>query len=642
MAELYLAIQRSMAGFEKLVVIKRILPPLGRDQQFVHMLLHEARVAATLSHPNIVAVFDVGEVDGTHYIAMEHVHGEDLRSIIRQMRAAQMPAFPFEHALAIVLGICGGLAYAHEKKDLDGRPLHIVHRDISPQNTVVTFSGDVKIVDFGIAKSEVGSAEDTGSGKLKGKVPYMSPEQACGEPLDQRSDIFSTGIILFELTTGRRLFKGASDYETLKLICDREVPPPSVVCEDYPVELERIVMKALAKKKDARYATAREMRADLEEFVRAERVRVSPLALSEFMHLLFAEKLESPELTLVAGRQIADSIARELVAPRAIEGGQEHARPTEVGGDSHGQLVKSMPAMLAASRSMRPPPKASSLGIAALAALVLVGSGATTWWIREKSQASSDGADVASPARGHGRGALYVVSNPPGATLWIDGDARPERTPARVPSLPAGRPLEVKLTKEGFEQSRQVVTITADAETAIDATLKQGAVTVEVNAKPTPGLSLSIDDRTVDAAGPGWFVVSDLGADTPHRLLLEAPGYSAHTVTFRGAAFETKRFDVTLEKAAPGSAAANALRAAPPGAVLHRAPAATGKLNIGTNGGWCDVTIDGSPRGVTPLAGLELSAGAHRVTCSTPEGHTQAAVVVVSPESTTRYKFTLP
>src|ERR1700722_16713775 len=234
MAELFLAIQKSVAGFEKLVVIKRILPALSRDRAFVEMLLHEARVAASLTHPNIVQVFDVGTVDGTYFIAMEHAHGEDLRSIVRHMKKKAVAEFPLEHALSIGLGMCAGLGYAHERRALDGTPLHIVHRDVSPQNVVVTFTGDVKIVDFGIAKSDALAEDDTKTGPLKGKVSYMSPEQARGEPLDWRSDIFATGVILFELTTGKRLFKGPSEYDTLKLICDREYPLPSQARLGYP------------------------------------------------------------------------------------------------------------------------------------------------------------------------------------------------------------------------------------------------------------------------------------------------------------------------------------------------------------------------------------------------------------------------
>src|SRR5262245_48779827 len=175
MAELFLALHRSVAGFEKLVVIKRILPSMNQDKAFIDMLLHEARVAATLSHPNIVQIFDVGQIDGKFFIAMEHIHGEDIRSIVRAMKKKNVTEFPLEHTLSIVLGVCAGLAYAHEKRNLDGKLLDIVHRDVSPQNIVVTFTGDVKIVDFGIAKSGTQVGDDTRDGQLKGKVPYMSP-----------------------------------------------------------------------------------------------------------------------------------------------------------------------------------------------------------------------------------------------------------------------------------------------------------------------------------------------------------------------------------------------------------------------------------------------------------------------------------
>src|SRR5262249_45169826 len=256
--------------------------------------------------------FDVGQADGQYFIAMEHVHGEDLRSMVRQMKKKGVLEFPLEHALAIVLGMCAGLAYAHEKRDLDGSALDIVHRDISPQNVVVTFTGDVKIVDFGIAKStDPKMIEQTKSGKLKGKVPYMSPEQARGDHIDARSDIFATGTMLFELTTGKRLFKGSSEYETLKLICERDYPQPSYVRPGYPPSLERIVMKALAKDKAERYQSAREMQQDIEAFAREERVPVSQVSLSKWMQFLFEETLAEQNEALQDVKQLADIIAAQ-------------------------------------------------------------------------------------------------------------------------------------------------------------------------------------------------------------------------------------------------------------------------------------------------------------------------------------------
>ena len=320
MAELFLALHRAVAGFEKLVVIKRILPSMTRDQAFIDMLLHEARIAATLSHPNVVQIFDVGFIDGSYYIAMEYVHGEDLRSVVRQMRAHGMTEFPLEHALSVVLGTCAGLAYAHEKRDIDGTQLNIVHRDISPQNVIITYTGDIKVVDFGIAKSgyrPVG--EDTLSGRLKGKVPYMSPEQARGEEIDWRTDIFATGIMLFELTTGKRLFKGANEIETLRLIVDREYPRPSQIRPSYPKRLEPIVMRALAKNRDQRYQSARELQADLENYIRDERVATSEIDLGRWMNVLFAERIAAQKAALQDVKQLADIIAAQAQRSGAFD-----------------------------------------------------------------------------------------------------------------------------------------------------------------------------------------------------------------------------------------------------------------------------------------------------------------------------------
>jgi eukaryotic-like serine/threonine-protein kinase len=297
-----------VGGFEKLIVIKRILPSLNQDQAYVAMLLHEARVAATLSHPNVVQVFDVGSINGGYFIAMEHVHGEDLRSLVRQMKNKQVYEFPLEHALSIVLGVCAGLAYAHDKQDLYGAPLHIVHRDVSPQNVLVTFSGGVKLIDFGIAKSRSHAAEETEHGRLKGKIPYMSPEQARGEAVDWRSDIFAAGVILFELTTGRRLFKAASEFETLKLICEGPYPLPSQVRAGYPRDLEAIVVRALAPDREERWQSAREMQAALEDVVRREQIAASPVALSRFMHSLFEDKLLHEEEALHEHKRLADTL----------------------------------------------------------------------------------------------------------------------------------------------------------------------------------------------------------------------------------------------------------------------------------------------------------------------------------------------
>lgn len=644
MAELFLAIQKSVAGFEKLLVIKRILPSMNQDRAFIEMLLHEARIAATLSHPNIVQIFDVGQHDGQYFIAMEHVHGEDLRSIVRQMKKKGVLEFPLEHALAIVLGMCAGLSYAHEKHELDGSALNIVHRDISPQNVVVTFTGDVKIVDFGIAKSDTRIGEQTKSGKLKGKVPYMSPEQARGESIDARSDVFSTGVMLFELTTGKRLFKGASEYETLRLICEREYPRPTDVRADYPADLEPIVMKALAKDANERYQSAREMQADIEAFVRRHQIAVSHIALNQFMQGLFEDKLAMQKEALLQGKQLADIIE------------MQHAMSaTDVADvDASGRHATSTQSMPAAARTVTDVSASTHrrsksgvvigllLGVVALGA---VGGGFGYLIVKKKGMddAARRNAANAEHAAAAPKGSLALESDPPGASIWINGDLRSEVTPATIAQLPTGVALDVKLTMDGFEHAREQVTLKAEDTTNpahVKLALKKGSLVAVVAVAPasvTP--TFVLDGKPV--SGPR---IESLASGVSHKLVVTAPGYAEQTVSFTGNAMETKRLEIALEKAPEvkhGPAARQPSNGQATVAPTPPQPAGAGKLNVGASGGWCNVTVDGTARGATPVAGVELSAGAHRVTCTTAEGKTQTATVTVPADGTARYKFSL-
>ncbi len=622
MAELFLAIQRSVAGFEKLIVIKRILPTMNQDRGFIEMLLHEARIAATLSHANIVQIFDVGQIDGTYYIAMEHVHGEDLRSIVRQMRKRGVTEFPLEHAIGIMTGVCSGLAYAHEKRDLDGSPLNIVHRDISPQNVVVTFTGDVKIVDFGIAKSDTKMGE-TRSGKLKGKVPYMSPEQARGEEIDARSDIFAVGVMLFELTTGKRLFKGQSEFETLKLICERDYPVPSQVRAGYPVELEYIVMRALSKDRGSRFQTAREMQGALEEFVRRDRLLVSNAALSQFMQGLFDDKLAAQKEALLQGKQLADIIELQ----HATDPSQQ-----QVDADGSNRLSTSVLSAPAASRTVTDASVQKRAGggawaAAAILLLVAGGAGGAFYYWKHKAETGAAAIAVAPPPAA--RGTLALTSNPPGAAIWLSGDLRPEVTPASLTGLPTGRPLDVKLTMDGYEAAKQTVSLTdAEPNGKLDVTLSKGSVVLDVSVSPSAAKpTLQLDGKPQSGT-----TIEGISSGDQHELVVSAPGYGDRSLTFIGAPQERKHIDVVLTREArhvyPRSASTQ--------------PAGTGKLNVSATGGWCNVSIDGTARGPTPIAGVELSAGPHRVVCTPPDKPALSASVNVPVDATGRYRFTIP
>ncbi len=290
MAELYLAKQTGLKGFEKVLAIKRILPHLTQDTEFINMFINEAKLAALLSHQNIVQIFDLGNVDGIYYIAMEYVMGKDLRTMLRK-RKERKTRIPIELALTITSRMCNGLDYAHRKKDLSGSDLNIVHRDVSPQNVLISYEGEVKIVDFGIAKA-ASSGSETKAGVLKGKLAYMSPEQAWGKTIDRRTDVFATGVVLYEMLTGERPFKATSDFDLLEKVREAKLDSPSKLNPEIYTELEAAVMKSLAKDPADRYQTTSEMEMALETLIVSKGHGLSSLNLSQYMSALFKEEME--------------------------------------------------------------------------------------------------------------------------------------------------------------------------------------------------------------------------------------------------------------------------------------------------------------------------------------------------------------
>jgi serine/threonine protein kinase len=288
MAELYLARSSGIEGFEKIVVLKRILPQHAENDDFVRMFLDEARLTATIHHANVASVYDIGRCDDGLFFTMEYVHGEDVRTIAQAL-GRRGRGLPLEHSLAIAIGAASGLHAAHTRTGADGRPLGIVHRDVSPSNLLVSYDGGVKIIDFGIAKASARSTE-TRAGTLKGKIAYMSPEQCLGEKLDRRSDVFSLGVVFYELTTGARLFPVDNEYAAMRQIVDQDAPPPSTRRPGYPPELEAIVMRALRRDRSQRYGSAEELQLALEGFVRARGIPASTVQLGYFMRDLFPER----------------------------------------------------------------------------------------------------------------------------------------------------------------------------------------------------------------------------------------------------------------------------------------------------------------------------------------------------------------
>jgi len=289
MAELFLAKQTGLKGFEKVMAIKRILPHLTEDQEFVSMFINEAKLAALLSHQNIVQIYDLGSVALIYYIAMEYVMGKDLRTVLSKSRSNDHP-LPISYTLQIISKVLSGLDYAHRQKDLRGRELNLVHRDVSPQNILVSYEGEVKLVDFGIAKA-ASQGTETRTGMLKGKLAYMSPEQAWGKPIDRRSDIFAVGIVLYEMLSGTRLFKSENELSTLEKVREATVEPPTSLNPEISKKLEALILKALAKDPKDRYQTAAEMEAAIETYMISQGHSLSPISLSQYLHQLFQQEI---------------------------------------------------------------------------------------------------------------------------------------------------------------------------------------------------------------------------------------------------------------------------------------------------------------------------------------------------------------
>ncbi len=309
MARVHLARLDGPGGFQKWAAIKRIHPHLIADESFVQMFLDEARIAARISHPNVATVFELGRHGNTYWIAMEYLHGEPLREVMRRAGDVGGP-LPPEIASRVIADAADGLHSAHELLGKDGEKLNLVHRDVTPHNLFVTYEGATKVVDFGIAKCS-SRMSSTRAGTLKGKLAYMSPEQVHGEAIDRRTDIFALGVVLWELTTGRRLFRADSDLGTLAKVRECDIPKPSRLVQAYPLDLEDIVMKALAKKPQERFATARELSRALQSMLMRRGLFVASEEVAGYVQFIFRDRIRKREAHL---RWAGNGSPRDLAA----------------------------------------------------------------------------------------------------------------------------------------------------------------------------------------------------------------------------------------------------------------------------------------------------------------------------------------
>ena len=325
MAEVFKAKVVGVEGFERIVALKRILPHIAEDEEFITMFIDEAKIAVQLQHANIAQIFDLGKVDDAYFIALEYVQGRDLRGIFDDLRKHRQ-TMPLPQVCYVIMQVCEGLDYAHNKRDAQGRALNLVHRDVSPQNVLIGYEGEVKLIDFGIAKA-AGKASKTQAGILKGKFGYMSPEQVRGLSIDRRSDIFAVGIILYEMLTGERLFVGESDFSTLEKVRNVEVVPPSSFNSQIPEQLERIVLKALAKDLEDRYQNALDLHDDLQSFLYSVGQFSSRKDLSVWMKRTFSTGLaveETPEIAASEDIEEIDPIEADVESPVLAHGAKDN------------------------------------------------------------------------------------------------------------------------------------------------------------------------------------------------------------------------------------------------------------------------------------------------------------------------------
>jgi len=451
MAEVFLAREEGQAGVERLVVIKRVLPHLASDDMFINMLLNEARISTRLNHPNIAHIYEVGEHLGRTYIAMEFVHGLNMRSILRRGTKVRLSS---SLAALVASKVAGALHHAHSLTDLKGDPLSIVHRDVSPDNIHISHEGPVKILDFGIAKART-NIESTMSGVLKGKYTYMSPEQTRQDVVDCRSDIFSLGIVLHEMLTYKKLFRRAGQDPSivLKEIVERPTPLPSAIADrPIPEALDRIAERALHKDRELRYATAREMQEDLLTYLKQD--PATDPELERFMEQLSGPVSEHQ-------RKLREAIEQEYYPPVLTPGTPSESLPTWSGPEGS-KKPGGTTAVLRARRRlrMRVAVAAFTVAVATLVA-VLLWKGPEQQPVRAAVKQSTpdaghtpDIARIAAPAQ------LLVKSAPSGAEVWVDGSASGQVTPTVVKLKDGAQKVALVLKLAGHVDDAFVVSPT--------------------------------------------------------------------------------------------------------------------------------------------------------------------------------------
>ncbi len=548
MGRLYVAEQVGIEGFSKVVALKRILPHLADSQHFRAMFLNEARVAARLEHPNIVATFELGEVDGNYFISMEYLSGEDLAAILTRCQTAG--PMPIEIAVALAQQSANGLHYAHEMRDTGGKALELVHRDVSPLNIFITYYGMVKLLDFGIVKG-VTDPSRTVPGVFKGKYAYCSPEQLDGGVVTRQTDIFCLGIVLWECLTGRRLFLRDTDAGTIDAVRGCEIEPPSALRKDVPRELDQIVLQALSRQRVARFGTAHALSEALDRFLASRGDRPTSRSIGLWLESIFGADRATLKKAIAQGSEVEAALNRlpSFDAERAPVGESTDRAPSRAAGAARmpwsrkvtnaaatesrvSPLATTGASMLDAPTAGRPTPLSaaaparatphrmesspaprapSSLRrqvVAGLAtALVVMSVTLLVARSRAKTEAPPP-PPLATTAT------LTLASEPPGAQIFVDGDPSGMATPSTLTGLRAHRPLEVRIDKLGFRPVTEKIELMPGETRSRSFRLVEDDGTVVLDGLPEHAM-IYVDDKLTDGRAA---LVLSLGE---HRIRVE-------------------------------------------------------------------------------------------------------------------------
>ncbi len=549
MAEIYKAKTYGVDGFEKVLVVKKILAHCAADRDFITMLTDEAKLSVLLSHANIVQVYDLGKVGEDYFIAMEYIHGINLRDIMYSCREAQRNVPP-EIAVYIVSEICKGLDYAHRKGDANGNELKIVHRDISPQNILLSYEGEVKIVDFGIAKAAM-NISHTMAGILKGKIAYMSPEQAMGKTVDQRTDIFSTGILLYEALVGSKLYTGESQFEVLKKIRTTTITADNLP-DAIPQALRPILAKALAYEVEDRYQTAADFQIDLTKYLYSTYADFSPRKLAAFIKEVFredimrereskarAEALESDtsSMSVNEGAKQVDIVHRDITdvhreATTPIQAPKEEFMETAMTPITPKRRTKKAapppppPDEYEDEEEGAPPPRrprgtrrGSWLPTAALLVIIAAGLWALYMYVPQ-IRFWETAPPVQKPQLAVTT--ATVNSDPVGAQVFVDERATGLATPAVIPSLEVGKSYKVKLVLPGHVPAEQILTITSAQPVTLTVPLLKESGVVTISSNPA-GARITLDGADTGKVTPS--TVDRIALNIEHRITLSKEGF---------------------------------------------------------------------------------------------------------------------